>query len=206
MSIINPETGAIPRYLWDTAQEGIKIQLQAVSTSQAAINSDYAFTVEQDLYRPSIEDATINNHLVNIYIAQVTSDGNDTNFLKNHIVVYNIDCYVQGKYETDPDTSALVPADEVAVARLKYLCAMVEFGLTKLANFYKGLGSGNIMPDKIDLIFDPVVDAAESATPYAPARFTFTCKFPYTPQDLENLPDLDRAKADLTNWATEYIY
>lgn len=205
MSIINPESGAIPRYLWDTAQDNMKSILEDVSTAQAAINADYAFTVINDKYSPTIEELVADNHLVNIYVAQVVSDGHETNFSKNHIVTYNIDCYVQGFNEDDPETSILVPADEVAVARLKYQCAMVEYGLTKLSNFYMGLNSGEIIPDKIDLIFGTVEDASDSFTPYAPARFKFICKFPYDPQDLENLPDLSAFKVDLTNWASEYL-
>lgn len=207
MSLITPEVGAISRYLWDVAQENIKDLLQAVSDAQAILNPDYKFFVEQDVFRPRIEFITQNNHLVNIYTGTVGSDANETNFDKTHVVTYNIDCYVQGKNEDDPDNpGSLIPADEVSVARLKYLCAMVEYGLTKLANFYQGLNSGEIMPDKIDLTFNPVDDSAESATPYAPARFQFICKFPYTPQDLENLPLIDETFADLTIWGSKHIY
>lgn len=207
MSLITPEVGAIPRYLWDVAQENIKGLLEVVSIAQTILNPDYAFVVEQDVFRPTIEDITQNNHLVNILVAQVVSDGNETNFDKTHVVTYNIDCYVQGKNEDDSDNpGSLIPADEVAVARLKYLCAMVEFGLTNLANFYQGLESGEIMPDKIDLTFNPVDDAEDGSTPYAPARFQFVCKFPYTPQDLENLPDLSQVLVDLNVWGSSKIY
>lgn len=207
MSLITPEVGAVPKYLWDTAQENIKGLLQAVSDAQAILNSDYEFFVEMDVFRPRIETITQNNHLVNIYVGTVISDANETNFDKTHVVTYNIDCYVQGFNETNPDIpGTLIPADEVAVARLKYLCAMVEFGLTKLANFYMDLEEGQIVPDKIDLTFNPVDDAAESATPYAPARFQFVCKFPYTPQDLENLPNLSQVLVDLDIWGSSKIY
>lgn len=205
MAIVTPESGAISRYLWDTAQENIKGILEDISSAQALINQDYAFTVTSDKYSPTIEELVSNNHLVNIYVATVVSDGHETNFSKNHIVTYNIDCYVQGLNEDDTITNILVPADEVAVARLKYQCAMVEYGLTKLSNFYMDLNSGEIIPDKLDLVFGTVEDAAESFTPYAPARFRFVCKFPYTPQDLENLPDLDEFKVDLDVWASEYL-
>lgn len=207
MSLITPEVGAVPKYLWDTAQENIKGLLQAVSDAQAILNSDYEFFVEMDVFRPRIETITENNHLVNIYVGTVISDANETNFDKTHVVTYNIDCYVQGKNEDDPSNpGTLIPADEVAVARLKYLCAMVEFGLTKLATFYKGLQEGEIIADKIDLTFNPVDNSAESKTPYAPARFEFVCKFPYTPQDLENLPLIDETFADLSTWGSKHIY
>ncbi|MCK5613745.1 hypothetical protein KAR91_68405 [Candidatus Pacearchaeota archaeon] len=206
MGIINPEVGAIDQYLWVKAQEGIKLSLEAVRDAQKAINNDYDFDVHENLYRPTIEKIE-NKALVNILIAQVVSDANETNFDKTHNVTYNIDCYVRGRNEDDPDSpGSLVPADEVAVERLQYLCAMVEFGLTKLANFYQGLNSGEIIPDKIDLTFNPVDDAAEAATPYAPARFQFVCKFPYTPQDLENLPVLEQSFIDLSEWASRFIY
>jgi hypothetical protein len=197
MGIINPETGAIANYKWVTAQEGIKTYLEAVSTAQAIKNPAYAFKVEKNLYRPTIE-SIYNVSLVNILIASVTSDGNETNFSKNHIVTFHIDCYVRGQNEDNPDApGTLVPADEVAVERLHYLCAMVEYGLTNLANFYQSLNSGEIMPDKISLIFNPVDDPANNADVYAPARFQFVCKFPYVPQDLQNLPSLAKAFVDL---------
>lgn len=205
MGVINPESGAVPVYLWVQAQQGIKTILEGIRDTQVAINSDYDFDVYTNLYRPSIEQIE-NKALVNILIATVTSDEHETNFSKNHVVTYNIDCYVRGKNEDDPDNpGSLVPADEVAVERLYYLCAMVEYALTKLANFYKGLSSGNIYSDKIDTTFNPVEDASESATPYAPARFQFVCKFPYVPQDLENLPDLEQVILNLKDWAIKVL-
>lgn len=201
MGIIKPETGAIANYLWVQAQEGIALSIQAVQDAQVLINPDYAFDVHQNLYRPTIEHLT--GAFVNIHIQSVRSADGETNFNKTHIVTYNIDCYVLGKNEDDPDELRdLVPADEAAVQRLHYLCAMVEFALTKLANFYHSMGSGQIIPDKIDLNFNPVVDATESATPYAPARFQFVCKFPYNAQDLTGLPDLDQAFIDIGTWAS----
>jgi hypothetical protein len=64
VSLVNPEPGAIPRYLWDVASENIVAILEEVSADQAAINSAYAFRVEQDLFRPTIEDITATNQLV----------------------------------------------------------------------------------------------------------------------------------------------
>ena len=205
MGIINPEAGAIANYKWVEAQEGIATALEAVSTAQAVINSLYYFQVEKNLYRPTIE-SIYNVSLINILIASVTSDGNETNFSKNHIVTYHIDCYVRGKNEDDPDNpGSLVPADEVAVERLHYLCAMVEYGLTNLANFYQSLNSGEIMPDKINLIFNPIDDSSNAAEPYAPARFEFVCKFPYVPQDLQNLPDLKKAFVDMQEFIGKIV-
>jgi len=204
MGIINPETGAISNYLWVGAQEGIATILEGVSTAQSVINPDYAFQVHKNLYRPSIEDIE-NAMMVNVLIAKVDSTDED-HFSETHIVTYNIDCYVRGKNEDDPDNpGSLVPADEVAVQRLHYLCAMVESGLTNLYNFYLGLASGEIMPDKISLVFNPVDDASESATPYAPARFEFICKFPYTAQDLTGLPDLEQTFLDLGTWSVRVL-
>ena len=201
MGIIKPETGAIANYLWVQAQEGIALSIAAVRDSQNTINPDYYFDIHQNLYRPTIEDLV--GQFVNIIVQSVSSADGETNFNKTHIVTYNIDCYVLGKNEDDPDElRSLVPADEVAVQRLQYLCAMVEFALTKLANFYHSMGSGNIIPDKIDLNFNPVDDASESATPYAPARFQFVCKFPYNAQDLTGLGDLDQAFIDIGKWAS----
>lgn len=206
MSIINPEVGAIDNYLWVKAQEGIKLSLEAVRDAQNAINTDYDFDIETNLYRPTIEKIE-DRAFVNILIGRVTSDDSETNFNKTHIVTYNIDCYVRGRNEDNPDDpGSLVPADEVAVERLQYLCAMVEFALTKLANFYQSLNSGDIIPDKIDLNFNPVEDASESVTPYAPARFEFICKFPYNPQDLENLPELNESFVSFSDWASEFLY
>jgi len=203
MGIINPEPGAINNYLWVAAQEGIKLALKAVRDAQVLINPDYDFDVNENLYRPTIEKIE-NKAFVNILIAKVFSENNESNFNKTHVVTYNIDCYVRGRNEDNPDNpGSLVPADEVAVERLQYLCAMVEYGLTKLANFYFSLNSGEIVPDKIDLTFNPVDDAAESATPYAPARFQFICKFPYDAQDLDNLPSLEKIVISLSEFASE---
>lgn len=205
MGIINPEVGAIDNYLWVTAQEGIKTTLEAVRDAQKLINPDYDFQVETNLYRPTIESIE-DTALVNILIGPVNSDGAQTDFSKNHVVTYNIDCYVRGRNEDNPDNpGSLVPADEVAVQRLQYLCAMVEYGLTELAGFYKSLNSGEIMPDKISLNFNPVDDAAESATPYAPARFEFICIFPYTPQDLTGLPSLSESLTTVGEWASKFV-
>lgn len=203
MSLINPEAEAIDRYLWDYAQESIQALLQVISTGQTAINPAYKFVVVKNQYRPSIESLTENNHLVNIIIGQVISDGLESNFNKNHVVTYNIDCFVQGFNEDDAGN--LVPADEAAVDRLTYLCAMVEFGLTKLANYYldDSRFTNKIVPEKLDLTFNPVDDASDSATPYAPARFSYVVKFPYEPQDLENLPLLEATKLTFQNFASQ---
>lgn len=206
MGIINPEVGAIQNYLWVTAQNGIADSIEAIRVDQVAINPEYDFNIYQNLFRPTIED--VGEHgMVNIIIGDVNSDDHETNFDKTHVVTYRIDCYWRGQNEDDPDDpGSLVPADEVAVQRLQYLCAMVEYALTKLANFYQGLVSGQIVPDKISLTFNPMDDPSESATPYAPARFEFVCKFPYESQDLENLPSLDELFVDLTTWASEIGY
>lgn len=209
MPLIDPPVGAIDRYLWDKAQDSIVDILKAVSTDQAALNPDYAFIVDKDKYLPTIEDITLNNHYVNIYVATVVSDEFENNFSKNHIVTYNIDLYIKGENTDDPDNpGSLIPPDEAAVAKLKYLAAMVEYGLTKLANFYMSNADlvNKIMPGKIDLTLNPVVDVNEGAFPYAPARFQFVNKFPYEAQDLENLPALTDSLVDLANWASEFSY
>ena len=119
-------------------------------------------------------------------------------------IAFFLDCYVRGQNEDDLDgIVSLVPADEVAVERLHYLVAMVYNGITSLANFYQGLGSGEIIPGKIGVIFNPVENAGESAEPYAPAQITFECDFPYECQDLISLPEFESAKLDLGIWATQ---
>jgi len=205
MSVVNPESTAIQAYLWVIFQKGIKAALQAVSDAQKAINPAYEFRVETNLYRPTIEQIE-KTALANILIAEVESD-QSTDFSKNHKVTYNIDCYVRGRNEDDPESpGSLVPADEVAVERLQYLCAQVEFGLTKLENYYMGLDSGDVKPNDLTLTFNPVEDATEAATPYAPARFVLECMFPYVPQDLENLPPIEETFISLAEWASRFIY
>lgn len=204
MGVIKPETGAIPNFLWVEAQEGIQTLLEGVSTAQALLNPDYAFKVYSNLYRPSIENIE-NTSMVNIRIGQVQSK-DETNFEMTQTVTYFIDCYVRGMNEDDPDNvGSLVPADEVAVQRLHYLASMVFFGMTNLANFYMGLNSGEIVPGKIGVIFNAVEDAADSATPYAPAQITFTCDFPYVAQDLINLPEYESTLIDLNTWAARIL-
>lgn len=200
--LIDPETGAIENFLWVDAQEGIRIVLQGISDSQKAYNPDYEFDVYKNLYRPKIEDIT-KFAMVNIRIGNVTTE-DETNFDATDIVPFLIDCYVRGENENDPDNpGSLVPADEVAVERLYYLVAMVRYGITALANFYLGLSSGEITPEKIQIAFNPVEDAEDSATPYAPAQVTFNCRFPYEHADLSGLPELEAVKADLTIWASQ---
>ena len=206
MSLINPEVGAIPLYLWDTAQENIVSILQEISDNQAAINPLYKFLVDQDLSSPQIESVLENNHLANVTIGAVTSR-DDTNFDKTHIVTYIIECYAQGFNEPDPDNEGeYLPADKDAKARLKYLCAMVEYGLTQLKKYYLDLAEGEMAPDKITLEFNLVEDAAQSATPYAPATFQFVCLFPYSGKDFEGLPELRESFLDVQNWASEFLY
>ena len=156
MSLINPEANAIDRYLWDYALESMVALLKVISTGQAAINPDYEFFVVKNKYRPSIESLTENNHLVNIFVGQVASDNLQGDFSYNHLVTYNVDCYVQGFNEDDAGN--LIPADEAAVDRLTYLCAMVEFGLKKLANYYLDDSRfiDKIHPETLDLTFNPV--------------------------------------------------
>jgi hypothetical protein len=205
MSVITPPTGAIPLYLWIKYQRGIKTLLESVSTAQALLNSAYAFAVYTNMYRPSIEDI-YNQAMVNILIDNVQSE-NAGAFSKNHVVTFHIDCYVRGKNEDDPDnTGTLIPADEVAVERLQYLCCQVEYGLTQLKNFYAGLESGQVMPGGLSLQFSAVDDGAESATPYAPARFILTAKFPYTPADLTGLPPIEQLLVTFPEWAANFIY
>ena len=204
MGIINPETGAIANYKWVQAQEGIVTYLEAVSTAQEVLNPLYAFEVHKNMYRPTIE-TIYNKAFVNILIASVTSE-QETSFDKTHVVTFHIDCYVRGRYEDDPVIAgALVPADEAAVERLHYLCAMVEYGLTYLYNFYLSLNSGEIMPQKMGLVFNPVDDPENAAEPYAPARFEFVCKFPYEHQDLKNLPELKKAFVDMQDFIGKIV-
>lgn len=202
MSVVNPETGAINNFLWVDAQEGSRIILQGISDAQSAINPDYAFQVVKNMYRPSIEQIE-NVSLVNIRIGQVVNK-DESNYDMTQTVTYFFDCYVRGKNEDDPDNpGSLVPADEVAVDRLHYLVAMVYYGVTALRNYYVGLSSGQIVPGKLGIVFNPVEDPDDSFTPYAPAQITFTCDFPYEVQDLTDLPALTAVKATLDAWAVQ---
>lgn len=200
--LINPETGAINNFLWVTAQEGIKIILDGISDSQKEINPDYEFEVFINKFKPKIEDIT-KFAMVNIRFGTITTK-DETNFGFTQEVPFLIDCYVRGQNEPDPDNyGSLIPADEAAVARLNYLVAMVHYGITALNNFYINLNSGDIIPGKIGIVFNPVEDAEDSATPYAPAQVSFTCDFPYEFADLSNLPELEAVKSDLTIWAAQ---
>lgn len=199
--LIDPETGAIEHFLWVQAQEGIRIILQAISDAQVAINSNYQFDVYKNKYSPKIEDIS-NFMMVNIRIGNITTE-DETDFEDTDIVPFVIDCYVRGQDENDPDNpGSLVPADEAAVERLYHLVAMVRYAITALDNFYLSLSSGQIVPGNIQIAFNPVEDAEDSATPYAPAQVTYTCRFPYEHADLTGLPELEAVKADLTTWAS----
>jgi len=205
MGVVSPESTAIQQYVWVLFQQGIKAALQAISDAQELINPSYKFKVETNLYRPTIEEIE-NMALVNILVDNIQA-GLVTDFSKNHIVTYNIDCYVRGENDTDvEDGVSLIPADEVAVERLHYLCAQVEYGLTKLENYYMGISPGDVRPGSLSLSFSPVEDASQSATPYAPARFILSCEFPYTPKDHENLPSIEQTFLSMDDWASRFIY
>jgi hypothetical protein len=205
MPLINPETGAVEQYIWVVFQQGLKAALQAVSDAQALINPAYKFRVETNLYRPTIEQIE-NQALVNILI-----DGydpmNSTQSIEDHLVSFHFDCYVRGRNENDPDNpGSLIPADQVAVERLHYLCAQVGYGIKKLEDYYMGLSDNKqVNRGKLSLKFNPVDDAAESATPYAPARFTLECSFPYTSADL-TLVDITQTLITLPEWASRFTY
>ncbi len=205
MGVVNPESNAIQQYIWVIFQQGIKSALQAISDAQEIINPSYRFRVATNLYRPTIEEIE-RMAFVNILIDNIQG-GHVTDFSKNHVVTYNIDCYVRGQNDLDVDDGvSLIPADEVAVERLHYLCAQVEYGLTKLDSYYMGLSGGDVKPGNMSLTFNPVEDASETATPYAPARFTLECMFPYTPQDLENLPSIETTFISMEQWASRFNY
>lgn len=210
MSLINPPVGAIPKYLWDSAQENIVAILQVVSDTQAALEPTYAFKPDMDLAEPQIEDVLIDeeaaNNIVNVTIGQVIPE-DQSRYDKIHVVTYNVDCYTQGFNEEDPENpGTYLPPDKAAMARLKYLCAMVEYGLTQLKVFYLGLDANSMYPDTITLDFNPLEDASNSSTPYGAARFSFVCKFPYEYKDFEGLPELREFKLELEKWAAEFIY
>lgn len=197
MGIINPETGAIPSFYWVSAQEDMTTTLKAISDAQKLINPKYAFQVEENLYRPTIE--TIENVcLVNNRIERM--DPFDVSLYdETQKVIHVFDCYVRGKNESH--SGSLVPADEVAVQRLHYLVAMVYYALTQLSKYYHGLGSDKISPKGLNVVFNPVEDVENSFEPYAPAQVQFECWYPYGYQDLENLPSLESVKIDLGSWA-----
>jgi hypothetical protein len=205
MPLVNPEPSAIEQYVWVIFQQGLKTALEAVSTAQTAINPAYQFRVETNLYRPAIEDIE-NQALVNILIDGYDPD-NVTQSREDQLVTFYFDCYVRGKNENDPDNpGSLVPADQVAVERLHYLCAQVGYGIKKLENYYMGLSDNKeVNRGKLSLKFNPVDDAAESATPYAPARFTLECSFPYTAADGQGI-DITDTLITLDEWASSFSY
>lgn len=209
MSLINPEPGAIPKFLWDVAQEDIISVLEEIRDNQAAINPDYSFEVKHDLYLPTIEDLASSNNFVNVYISTVFPE-KDSFFESNQIVRYHIDNYVQGSNELDPgDPNILIPPDQAAVERLKYQVAMCYFAMKKLQNYY--LKNETIFENKIDpgslrITLNPVENAEDGATPYAPARITFDCSFPYFAQDLEDLPDLESVLMNLPTFSVRTNY
>ena len=208
MGQIQPEAQAIELYPWIYFQQGIKTALEAVSTSQTAINPAYQFRVETNLYRPSIQDIQ-NQALVNILIDGYNPK-NSTNSNVNHDVTFFIDCYVLGQNENDVENpGSLLPADQVAVERLQYLCAQVEYGLRNLQNYYMDAIDSDLINTvqrgKLGLKFFQVEDAMESNTPYAPARFTLNVTFPYSPADHDEV-DLTKIFVTAGEWASQFDY
>lgn len=198
MGVINPESGAIDNYKFVEAQENYVGILKAISTAQSGINTDYEFEVGYNVFRPTIQNDLKNKSFVNVLIGNVISQ-NSSRQNKDQEVEFYFDCYQLGENE-DP-----YPADEVAVQRLQYLCAMVEYGLTALQNYYASLGqsgNGEIRPGELSLQFNSVEDADDSFKPYAPARFTQKVMFSYTAAT-PILPDLETITIDLQNYALE---
>ena len=204
MGQITPESGAIALYDWIEYQQGIKTALEAVNTAQSAINSAYAFRVETNLYHPTI--ASIQNQaLVNILIEGYDAD-KYTSAMANHMVTFHIDCYVLGRNENSVENpGSLLPADQVAVERLQYLCAQVEYGLRNMANYDMGLDPYKVQPKKLGLKFQEPQDVDESAEPYAPARFTFTCEFGYDSADSQDT-DLTQIFVTVGEWSSRFTY
>ena len=196
MGIINSEMGAIPNFLWVAAQQDMTTALRAISTAQEAINPDYAFKVEENLYRPTIENLEnvcfVNNRIDRMDPLDVTI------YDETQKVMHVFDCYVRGKNEQHG--SSLVPADEVAVQRLHYLVAMVYYSLTQLTKYYHGLNSDKISPKGLNVIFNPVEDVENSFEPYAPAQVQYEIWYPYSYKDHENLPDLEAVRVAFNNW------
>lgn len=204
MGQVQPETTAIQLYDWIIYQRGLKIALDAVSDAQAAINPAYRFRVEKNMYAPAIQDIQ-NQALVNILIDGYDPE-NYTASTTNHSVTFFIDCYVLGRNENSVDNpGSLLPADQVAVERLQYLCAQVEYGIRNMSNYYMSLDPGNIRQHNLGLKFTNPQDVEDAAEPYAPARFTLTCTFGYNCHDDQGV-DISETLTTVGEWASRFIY
>ena len=190
---------ALPLYY--DVMPGMEAAIEEVRAAEAIVAPARNFEISLNRGRPYIESVE-KKALVNILLKKVETDSErSSKHQKVHKGIYHFDMYVRGT------TTDLEPADESSMLRLLLLSAQVESALTAMKNQRFGLTVGKI--DRriaLDLEIYPFEDPRESASTYAPARFTMECFFPYSPSDLE-LPDLESLDIKmLEDWNTKFIY
>jgi len=194
--------------LWVTAQNAIVSALQDVSTRDAAINPALAFDVAKNLYIPQIMEIT-NKALVNVRIASITADTKTAVYAhKQNRVTFNCDLYCLGA-NTD-DGINIIPSDENAIARLHYLTAQVEAGLTDAKNNLLGLTNSQIYRNiATEIIFFDVEVLRQSTFTYAPARISLDAIIIQEVLDSNEYPTLERigiTPQQIEGWSIIYTY
>lgn len=190
---------------WHYLKSNIQSILTAISTEEAAIDPHRAFLVTRDRWRGWVESQQ-NIALVNILADSVEPSGGGSHHYQQDRVVVNIDMYAFGTYEEK--TGSLLPADEVAAARLDLLIAQVREGLTRKNNIDLGFNPGRLSRESLALQFWSQ-EREDTLGQYAPARWVLTVQCPYVPTD-QDLPRLEEInlmfEQTLEAWGLKIAY
>ena len=182
--------------------DGIVAALEEVAAAEAAEDPALNFEVSKNRGRPYIESQT-KKALVNVLLNKVDPDTDRSSVLHGTMekATYHLDMYVRG---TDND---LTPADEAAVIRLQLLAGQVRHAITAMKNARFNLAVGKIEPRiESSLQFYELEDDRQASSIYAPARYMFSCYFPYTPADISP-PALETIDIEIINlWRTQFNY
>ena len=176
---------------WYTLKSNIVSILGVIAAEETLEDSDRDFNIEQDRYRPWIEADQL-KPLVNVMIQGVAQGGGSAKrtYSLDEVQV-NIDMYSIG------EAGETLPADREAAKRLDLLVAQVREGLTRLGQIDFGFGTGTI---DFDLNFNLSYydqENEQSTGQYAPARWSFTVRMPFTPVDNNTYIDLEELNIDI---------
>lgn len=179
---------------WSTLKSNIVSILEVIAAEETLEDSDRDFTVGKDRYRPWIEpDQT--KPLVNVMVQGVGQDSATSASRTNSTdeITVNVDMYAIGI------AGEALPVDEVAANRIDLLIAQVREGLTRLGQINFGFDTGKLYTNLNYTLTYYDQENQESAGQYAPARWSFTVKTPFTPADNNTYIDLEELNVDISD-------
>jgi len=187
--------------LYAQAIEGIYDAIKEVADAEYAEDPVLGFEVSKNRARPYIESVT-NKALVNILLNKVDPISKESSeYGEMQTATYHLDMYVRGS-DTD-----LVPADESAIIRLQLLTSQVMFAIKAMKNVRFNISVGKIRRRiESSLQFYDIEDDRQSSSMYAPARYIFSCDFPYAPDDIIS-PALQTVDLEIIDsWRVQFNY